>query len=67
MERKIIVEHLRKKRKIVILTLILLLLAFFENYYLNCMNTPLSPGCELGWIYVILAVIVIMVAYHYRK
>jgi len=67
MERKIIVEHLRKKRKIVILTFVLLLLASLENYYLNCVISYSTPGCEMGWIYVILAFIVLFVVYLYRK
>jgi hypothetical protein len=65
MEHQIVAGHLRKKRKIVILTFFLLLLAFLENYYLSCMKA--RPGCELGWIYVILAAILLVAVYHYRK
>ena len=67
MDRGLIVEHLKKRKKIVILTFLLLLFAFLENYYLNCSKTYSFPGCELGWIYVVLALIVVLVAYVYRK
>ncbi len=67
MEREIIVEQLRKKRKIVILTFALLIVAFLENTYLNCWQIYAPVCCELGWIYVILAVILLLVAYFYRK
>ncbi len=67
MEREIIVEHLQKKRNIVIITFVLLLLAFAENYYLNCMLKYSSPGCELGWIYVILALFLLIAVCYFRK
>jgi len=67
MKRKMIVEHLRKRRGIVILTFVLLLLAFAENYYLNCTLKYSFPVCELGWIYVILAIIMAQLVYYYRK
>ena len=67
MERDIIVEHLRKKRKIVIITFILLITAFLENHYLSCIKTYSPPWCEIGWIYIVLAAIVFLVAFSYRK
>ena len=67
MERQLIVEHLKKKRKIVIITFVLLVIAFLENYYLNCFKSYGFPGCELGWIYISLAIIVLLVTYIYRK
>ncbi len=67
MERKIIVQHVRKKRKVVILTFALLLLAFLENYYLNCVKAYSPTTCALGWIYVVLAAVVALVAFYYRK
>jgi hypothetical protein len=67
MDHKTVVQHLRKRRKTVILTMLLLLLAFFENSYLNCTRSYTFPGCELGWIYLILAFVMIAVVFHFRK
>ena len=67
MKREIIVGHMRKKRKVVILTFVLLIVAFLENTYLNCWQIYSPVFCELGWIYVILAAVVLIVAYLYRK
>ena len=67
MEREKIVYYMRTKRKRVILTFVLLLVAFALNYYVNCTVDLTSIGCNLGWIYVILAVIVLLVMYLYRK
>ncbi len=67
MDHKIIVEHLRKKRKVVVATFVLLLLAFLENSYLNCTVSRSSLGCGLGWLYVFLAAVVVLVAWNYRK
>jgi hypothetical protein len=67
MERAEIARHLKEKRKIVILTFFLLLVAFLENSFLNCSLHYSSPGCELGWSYVLLAVVVAAVVYYYRK
>ena len=67
MEREMIIEHLRKKRKIVILTFALLIFAFFENYYLNCYKALSATTCHLGYIYLILAAIVLAVLLYYRK
>lgn len=67
MERGIIVEHLKKKRKIVILTFALLIIAFLENYYLNCYQAYYGTSCELGAIFLVLAAIVLFVVFYYRK
>ena len=67
MERGMIVEHLRKKRKIVILTFALLIIAFLENFYLNCYQAYYGTSCELGVIFLVLAAIMISVVFYYRK
>ena len=67
MEREKIVNYMRTKRKVVIITFVLLLVAFAENYYLNCSLKYTFPGCELGWIFVVLAIVVVLMVYNYRK
>jgi hypothetical protein len=67
MEREKIVNYMKTKKKVVIITFVLLLVAFVENYYLNCSLKYTFPGCELGWIFVVLALIVLLMAYLYRK
>ncbi len=67
MERKTIVEHIRKKRKIVILTFALLIIAFLENFYLNCYKAYYFTSCELGVIFLVLAAIMLAVVFYYRK
>jgi hypothetical protein len=67
MKRELVVEHLKKKRKIVILTFALLMLAFLENSYLSCWKIYNFPFCEMGWIYAFLAIILLLVVFHYRK
>jgi len=64
MERELIVEHLRKRRRVIILTLVLLLITGAENYYLNC---PEGFWCAFTLIYVILAISVFAVLFWYRK
>ena len=64
---ELIVRHIRKGRKVLILTFALLIAAFLENLYLNCIRQYSCPGCELGWIYVCLAAVVVGVAFYYRK
>jgi hypothetical protein len=67
MERRIIVEQMRRKRKVVILTFALLLIAFLENSYLNCFRTYSPAGCYLGLIYAVLAMILLAAYFCFRK
>ena len=67
MERDKIVTYMRTKRKTVILTFALLMVAFALHYYSNCYKIYYVASCELGAIYIVLALVVLLVMYLYRK
>jgi hypothetical protein len=66
-DHRLAVGHLRAHRKMAVATIGLLLMAFFESLYLSCYREPSPLFCQLSWIYVGLAGVVVFVVWFYRK
>lgn len=59
MDRELVKKYLKQKRKTVFGTLILLIILSMETFYLNCVDVYVFPFCELTWVYIALAVILV--------
>jgi hypothetical protein len=70
MDRELASDYFRSHGLHVAMTFCLLLAAFIESYYMNCrrcIDCYNPVWCELGWIYVALAIILLAAMRHYRK
>ena len=65
MEKSLIIEKVREKRKYITLTLAMLLVAAAETWYLNCYKDS-TLWCPFTWFYILLALPVIFVLAYYR-
>ncbi len=66
-DHNLAVEHISRHRRMVVATFFLLVIAFIESLCVACVrdNSPLF--CPLSWIYAVLAGIVVLVLWRYRK
>lgn len=65
MEKSMVSEHVRKRRKHITLTFALLLIAALETWHLNC-NASLTFWCPFTFLYLALSIPVVFVLLYYR-
>jgi hypothetical protein len=65
MEGQDVREFVRRKKKTFALTVFLLIFLTVEFYYLNCYSRYVPFLCELTFVYVALAVIILNVWYYF--
>lgn len=66
MDSEIIRKYMKSKKKTVWGTFLLLVIIALETYYLNCANAYVFPYCELTWVYVALAIILVGIIKIYK-
>jgi hypothetical protein len=59
MDQELIRKYVKRKKKTVWGTFFLLIILAVETFYLNCVDVYVFPFCELTWVYIALAVIVL--------
>ncbi len=66
MESELIRKYMKSKKKTVWGTFFLLIILAAETFYLNCVDVYVFPFCELTWLYIALAVIVLNIIVLFR-
>ena len=59
MDRALVKKYLNEKQKTVWGTFLLLIILSVETFYLNCVDVYVFPFCELTWVYIGLAIILV--------